>query len=292
MINIDVNRVIKSKKHNFHLNCAFKLESGSFISIFGPSGAGKTTLIRIIAGLDKIDNGFINIDNSTWVNTEKKINLKPQQRKVGMVFQNSALFPNMTSRQNIEYALTKGQSDQIIKELIEILELKDILDKKPNQLSGGQLQKVAIARAIVQMPKVLLLDEPFSAIDDEMRLKMQDYILKVHKKFKLTTFLISHNVAEVFKLSDIVLKINDGQLINKGKPSQVLLDSNLSGKYKTIGHILKIQKADIVNIVSILNNDTVIKIVATNKEVKQLTVGDKVVVASKAFNPILIKIDE
>jgi molybdate transport system ATP-binding protein len=290
MINVDVNRIIKSKKHNFHLNCAFKIKSGSFISIFGPSGAGKTTLIRIIAGLDKIDNGFINFDNTIWINTKQNINLNPQQRKVGMVFQNSALFPNMTSIQNLEYALTKGQSNQIIKELIEIIELKDILDKKPNQLSGGQQQKVALARALVQMPKVLLLDEPLSAIDDEMRLKLQDYILRVHKKYKLTTFLISHNVAEVFKLSDIVLKINNGQLIKKGTPSQVLLDSKLSGKYKTIGRILKIQKADVVNIVSILSNDTVIKVVATKDEVNNLTVGNKVIVASKAFNPILIKV--
>lgn len=291
MIEIDVNRIIKSKNHSFNLNCAFNVKSGSFVSVFGPSGAGKTTLIRLIAGLDKIDEGFIKIENSIWVDTNKKIYLKPQQRKIGMVFQKSTLFPNMTTRQNLKYALIKGQNNQVIDELIETLELEDIIEKKPHQLSGGQQQKVALARALVQRPKVLILDEPFSAIDDEMRLKLQDYILKIHKKYKLTTFLISHNVAEVFKLSDIVLKINDGQIIKKGLPSQVLLNSKLSGKYKTIGHILKIQKADVVNIVSVLNNDTIIKIVATNDEVNELYVGNKVIVASKAFNPILIKID-
>lgn len=292
MISIAVNRVIKSKNDTFKLSCNFNIESGSFVSVFGPSGAGKTSLIRIIAGLDKIDDGFINIDNTIWVNTQEKINLKPQQRQVGMVFQNSALFPNMSTQQNLEYALNKGQSYQIINELIEILELKDIINKKPSQLSGGQQQKVALARALVQKPKILLLDEPLSALDDDMRFKLQDYILRIHKKYNLTTFLIRHNIAEVFKMSDTVLKLNNGQILKQGNPNEVLLDSKLSGKYKSIGHILKIKKADIVNIVSVLTNNSIIKIVATTDEVNQLKIGDKVMVASKAFNPVLIKFEE
>ncbi|HHB52197.1 MAG TPA: ATP-binding cassette domain-containing protein [Saprospiraceae bacterium] len=292
MISIAVNRVIKSKNDTFKLSCNFNIESGSFVSVFGPSGAGKTSLIRIIAGLDKIDDGFINIDNTIWVNTQEKINLKPQQRQVGMVFQNSALFPNMSTQQNLEYALNKGQSYQIINELIEILELKDIINKKPSQLSGGQQQKVALARALVQKPKILLLDEPLSALDDDMRFKLQDYILRIHKKYNLTTFLIRHNIAEVFKMSDTVIKLNNGQILKQGNPNEVLLDSKLSGKYKSIGHILKIKKADIVNIVSVLTNNSIIKIVATTDEVNQLKIGDKVMVASKAFNPVLIKFEE
>jgi len=291
MFDINLNKTLKSHHSAFNLNIAFKVNQGDFVSVFGPSGAGKTTLIRLIAGLDKANNGHIKINNDYWFNSNKKINLKPQQREVGMVFQDSALFPNMTTHQNLEYALLKHQSKHIIDELIDTLELDDIINKKPHQLSGGQQQKVALARALVQKPKLLLLDEPLSAIDDEMRFKLQDYILKIHKKYHLTTFLISHNVAEVFKLSDVVLKINNGQLINQGTANQVLLDSKLSGKYKTVGHILSIKKADIVHIVQVLSNQSIIKIIATDDEIKLYKIGDKVIVASKAFNPILLKIE-
>ncbi|HIP36347.1 MAG TPA: ATP-binding cassette domain-containing protein [Crocinitomix sp.] len=290
MIDVSLNKKLKSAQSTFHLNISFKIEQGKFLSIFGPSGAGKTTLLRLMSGLDKDALGHIKIGDITWLDSDKKINLSPQKRNVGMVFQNSALFPNMTVLKNLEYALLKEQSKQIINELIDVLELKDIIDKKTQQLSGGQKQKVALARALVQKPKLLLLDEPLSVLDDDMRFKLQDYILKIHKKYNLTTFLISHNVSEVLRLSDEVIKIEHGKLVKHGKPNEVLLKQKISGKYQTIGHITSIKKADVVYIVSVLTNNSIVKIVATNLEIEKLKLGDKVMVASKAFNPVIFKI--
>ena len=193
-------------------------------------------------------------------------------------------------RENLEFALEKGQSNAVISELIDTIELKELENRKPHTLSGGQKQRVSLARALVQKPDVLLLDEPLSALDDKMRSKLQDYIIKVHQKYTLTTFLVSHDLAEVFKLSNYVIKLDKGKIIEEGTPESIFLDQSISGKYKTIGSILSIQKSDIVNVISILSGSNIIKVVSTEEEIINLNIGDKVLIASKAFNPILIKI--
>lgn len=290
MIDIKLHKTLLSSNNSFELDVSFNIKKGQFVSIYGSSGAGKTTILRLIAGLDDANKGHINICNSLWFDSEKKINLTPQNRKIGMVFQDYALFPNMTVRENLEFALEKGQSKLIIDELVETIELTDLQYRKPTTLSGGQKQRVALARALVQKPNVLLLDEPLSALDDKMRSKLQDYILKVHKKYELTTFLVSHDLAEVFKLSNHVIKLNNGKITEQGTPDAIFLDQKISGKYKTVGTILSIQKSDIVNVVNIISGNNVLKVIATDEELTDLNIGDKVLVASKAFNPILIKI--
>lgn len=288
MIKIDLHKTLLSSDSSFELDVSLTAKKGDFIAIYGESGAGKTTILRLIAGLDNCNSGCVTINNSVWY--DSKINLKPQQRKVGMVFQDYALFPNMTVKENLEYALLKGDSVQIIDELIKIIELEDLKDRKPHALSGGQKQRVALARALVQQPEILLLDEPLSALDDDMRFKLQDYILEVHKKYNLTTFIVTHDLAEVFKMTNYVYKIKKGKIVEEGTPESVFLKSNVSGKYKTVGRILKIQKSDIVNIVSVISGQNVIKVIATDLELKHLNIGNKVVIVSKAFNPILIKV--
>ena len=236
------------------------------------------------------DSGSISVNKTTWFDSTNKINLNPQKRKVGFVFQDYTLFPNMTVKENLEFALNKGQSKDVINELIETIELTDLQDRKPETLSGGQKQRVALARALVQKPSILLLDEPLSALDGEMRIKLQDYILKVHKKYKLTTFLVSHDISEVFKLSDHVIKLENGSILQQGTPEELFLDKKTTGKYKTIGTILSIQPSDVINIVSILSNNNIIQVIATNEEASNLSEGDKVMITSKAFNPIIQKI--
>lgn len=290
MINIDLHKTLMSAQKSFELDVNFEVNQGDFVAIYGISGAGKTTLLRIIAGLDQKSTGQIKINDSIWLNSKNKVCLKPQQRKVGMVFQDYALFPNMTVQENLEFALEKGKSAQIIDELIDTIELNDLKNRKPSTLSGGQKQRVALARALVQQPEILLLDEPLSALDDGMRFKLQDYILKVHQKYKLTTFIVTHDLAEVFKLTNYVIKLNEGKIIEKGTANELFLQSEISGKYKTIGKILSIQKSDIVNVVSLISGQNIIKVIATNDEIVDLHIGDKVVVVSKAFNPVLVKI--
>lgn len=290
MIEIDIHKRLLSNTGDFNLNISCSIKEGQFVSIFGPSGAGKTTILRLIAGLTLQDSGSISVNKTTWFDSTNKINLNPQKRKVGFVFQDYTLFPNMTVRENLEFALKKGQSQDDINELIETIELTNLQDRKPETLSGGQKQRVALARALVQKPSILLLDEPLSALDSEMRNKLQDYILKVHKKYKLTTFLVSHDISEVFKLSDYVIKLENGSILQQGTPEELFLDQKTTGKYKTIGTILSLQPSDVINIVSILSNNNIIQVIATNEEASNLSEGDKVMITSKAFNPIIQKI--
>jgi molybdate transport system ATP-binding protein len=222
MIKISVKKMLFSPGGEMSLDVDVKINRGELITLYGPSGAGKTTLLRMLCGLTNPDSGIISVEEEAWCDIEKKINLKPQQRDVGIVFQDYALFPNMTVQENLEYALKKKQPSAIVGELLELMELTQLRDKKPSLLSGGQRQRVALARAIVRKPKILLLDEPMSALDTALRLKIQDYILRIHSQFKLTTILVSHDIFEVLRLSKHVYLLEGGKIINHGAPEDIL----------------------------------------------------------------------
>ncbi|GAA4275124.1 ATP-binding cassette domain-containing protein [Aquimarina gracilis] len=290
MIALSLHKMLHTAQGNMLLDIALNVPHGEFITLYGESGAGKTSILRILAGLLDPDDGKIAINNDVWLDTEKKINLSPQKRKVGYVFQEYALFPNMTVRKNLEYALEKNQKNQIIDELIDVIELGDLQHRNPSTLSGGQQQRVALARALVQTPDVLLLDEPLSALDIKMRLKLQAYILKVHKKYNLTTILVSHDIGEVLKLSDKVYVLEEGKIIRSGTPSEIFTSHQMSAKFRFTGEVVSIQQEEVVYIVTVLIGNNVVKVIAQNSEITDLTVGDKVMVASKAFNPVIQKI--
>lgn len=265
------------------------IQEGAFVAISGPSGSGKTTLLRLITGLVESASGRIEIKGETWFDSTKKINLPPQKRRVGYVFQNYALFPNMNVRQNLAYALEKGQSKEIIDELIETMELKALAAKHPYTLSGGQQQRVALARALVRKPHILLLDEPLSALDDEMRHHLQEYILKIHENYQLTTLLISHDVGEIFKMANHVLVLEEGKIIQSGTPESIFLNQRISGKYKFSGEVLQIIPSDVVFIVNVKVGNNIVRVIASKEEAADLKIGEKVMLVSKAFKPILFK---
>ncbi|WP_271784579.1 ATP-binding cassette domain-containing protein [Aquimarina algiphila] len=290
MIHIAVQKKLTAVEGEMLLDVDFTLEEGKLTTLYGESGAGKTSIFRIISGLLKADKGLITIKQKTWLDTEQKIYLKPQQRKVGLVFQEYALFPNMTVKENLFFALEKGQDKKIVDELIAIIELGNLQNRKPQHLSGGQKQRVALARAMVRKPDILLLDEPLSALDPKMRAKLQDYILEVHRQFKLTTLLISHDIGEVVKMSDCVMIIENGMITKQGNPIDIFTNQRVSGKFQFSGKIVQIQKEDVIYIVTIVIDANFVKVVAQEDEIKDLSIGDKVIVASKAFNPILYKI--
>ena len=158
MIELSLHKELISSGGKMFLNIDISLKPGKFITLYGESGAGKTSTLRMLAGLMNPDQGKIRVNNSVWLDTDKKVKLKPQQRDIGYVFQDYALFPNMTVRKNLEYALDKRQDKSIIDELIDIIELTELQYRKPESLSGGQKQRVALARALVRQPKILLLD--------------------------------------------------------------------------------------------------------------------------------------
>lgn len=290
MIEISIHKTLNFSNGDLKLQLETNLDEGSFTTLYGKSGAGKTSSLRILAGLLSPDYGKLIVHNSVWLDTEKNINLTPQQRKIGFVFQDYALFPNMTVRENLTYALNKGEDKQIVEDLIELIELGELQNRKPETLSGGQKQRIAIARALVSKPDLLLLDEPLTALDAELKKKLQDYILEIHRTFKLTTLMVSHDVSEIIKMSDRILVMDQGKIIKDATPVEVFSGNEVSGKFKFTGELIEIVKQDFVFILSILVGNDLVQVVADENEAEGLLVGDKVLIASKAFNPIIRKI--
>ena len=290
MIDIRIRKNLQSAQGRMDLHLDMSLAAGQFVTLFGASGAGKTSTLRMLCGLMTPDAGHITTTQKTWFDHRRHINLPPQQRNIGYVSQDYALFPNMTVRKNLEFALDKKQSGTIVDELIDIVELGELQYRKPGMLSGGQQQRVALARALVRKPDLLLLDEPLSALDREMREKLQQYILDVHRKYQLTTLLISHDVGEIMKLSDRLYEIQDGRIVREGTPADIFGLGKSSARFRFTGEVTGIQKADIVYIVTLRIGHDQVKIIADPSEAADLQPGDKVAVASKAFNPVIRKI--
>jgi len=222
MIDISLTKKLSGASGELNLCVKTQLSPGELITIYGPSGAGKTSILRMLAGLLDPDGGHIKVEQSIWFDKTRSINVRPQARNIGMVFQQYSLFPNMTVRGNLEFALERGQSKSIVDELLQLTELEQLQNKRPGTLSGGQMQRIALARALIRKPKLLLLDEPLSALDTEMQSKMQDYILQLHQQFQLTTILVTHDLIEVIKMSNRVLILEEGQIRNDGVPREVL----------------------------------------------------------------------
>ncbi|WP_373072302.1 ABC transporter ATP-binding protein [Zeaxanthinibacter enoshimensis] len=290
MITAQFNKKLWSAQGGMQLDIQMELEQGECLTLYGDSGAGKTSALRILSGLLQPDSGRIVVGGETWYDTDKNINLPPQKRNIGYVFQDYALFPNLTARENIAYGLRKGDSTALLEELITITGLGELQHKKPGQLSGGQQQRVALARALVRQPKLLLLDEPMSALDHLTRNHLQDFILEARQRYGFTVILVSHDLGEIIKLSDRVAVLENGVISREGSPAQVFMQHKISGKFQFSGKILGIEQQEVVWIVTLLIGANLVKVVVTEKEIQGLRTGDQVIVASKAFNPILQKI--
>ena len=291
MISLQASKMLHGASGFTALTLDLTIQDGEMVALYGPSGAGKTSTLRILAGLTQPETGFIQVDGEVWLDTSRGINLAPQKRKLGFVFQDHTLFQNMTVRGNLTYALEKGQDKTIVDELLKVMELTQLQHNPTGQLSGGQKQRVALARALVRKPKLLLLDEPLSALENEMRIKLQDHLIQVHHAYSLTTLLVSHDVAEVYKMANRVLVFEQGLIKKEGKPEVVFSEKNTSGKFQFVGEVLKAEKQGVIMLVSVLIGNNVVRVVATEEEAAALQVGDKVMVSSKAFNPLLLKIN-
>lgn len=203
------------------MDVQLSVKAGTIVALTGPSGAGKTTLLRLIAGLIKPLTGHIAFGENVWLDTAQRIFVSPQERKAGLVFQDYALFPHLTVQQNIAFGLDKGEDGGRVKELLNEIELAQLAHQKPHQLSGGQQQRVALARALVRHPRLLLLDEPLSALDRSMRQRLQDFIIRLHHRYQLTILVVTHDLAEIFRLADQVIELEDGKIMRQGSPEEV-----------------------------------------------------------------------
>lgn len=285
MIKIDLYTCFEGSLRTFNLHFEANLLTGKLTTLYGNSGVGKTSVLRMLAGLLTPDQGHLQIHETVWFNSKQSINVKPQNRNVGFVFQEPALFPNLTVKENLMYALDDKTQNTRISELVELIELGDLINQKPNTLSGGQKQRVALARALVRKPVLLMLDEPFSSLDQAMKSKLQDYVLAIHKEYNLTTLLVSHDKGEVFKMSDEVIIIENGKIDKQGDPS-ILFDSPKQDiPFQVTGEVIQIQKKDTKHTISVLIGNTLINVEAQEQEVLELTIGCKVLLTSNKFNP-------
>lgn len=206
MLTIDIQQPMLTSDGLAELNIQTVIDKGELVCLCGPSGSGKTTLLRLLAGLSKPKKGFIAFNDSTWCDTENRLFVPPRERRTGLMFQDYALFPNMTIEQQLRYAQTQ-RDESWIEELISLFGLKQLAKRKPHHLSGGQKQRVALARALASKPTLLLLDEPLSALDIELKQSIQEEIRKAHQLLDSVTLMVSHDPAEINDLSTSVLHI-------------------------------------------------------------------------------------
>ncbi|MCT7494715.1 ATP-binding cassette domain-containing protein [Aliarcobacter cryaerophilus] len=281
MISLNIKKELHGSNGVMNLDINLSLQNGEFVALSGVSGSGKTTLLRVLAGLEEA-SGEIIVDDEIWLN--EKIKKPIQKRDIGFVFQDYALFPNLSVIDNLLYV--KKDKD-LAKQLLNLTDLYELKNRYPNSLSGGQKQRVSLCRALMKRPKILLMDEPLSALDPHMRLKLQDEILTLHKEFKTTTIMVSHDPSEMYKLASRVLVLKDGKIIDDGLPKDILLKTQGSQKFSFEGELLDIIKVDVINIAIVAIGQQIVEVVLSNDETEKLQIGQKVNVSTKAFTPII-----
>lgn len=216
MIHLDIHKVLHGSQGEMNLDVKLEIQKGEFIALMGESGSGKTTLLRVLAGLEKAE-GKIEVENVSWLGDQKM--LACQERQIGFVFQDYALFDNMTVEQNLLFV---NDDKALADKLLELTELMELASRNVKSLSGGQKQRVSLCRAMMNKPKLLLMDEPLSALDEKMKVKLQDEIAKLHKEFGITTIMISHDTEASYALADRIVVLGQGKVIKDGLKEVIL----------------------------------------------------------------------
>jgi molybdate transport system ATP-binding protein len=281
MINIKIEKKLHGTAHEMILDVRTSIKKGEFVALAGESGSGKTTLLRILAGLESA-KGEIDVFSDIWLNT--KINKAPNKRGIGFVFQDYALFPNMNIEQNLLFV---KKDHALANHLLELTELSELKNRKPDTLSGGQKQRVALCRALMNTPKLLLMDEPLSALDPLMRTKLQHDILTLHKEFEMTTIMVSHDPSEIYRLASRVIVLKNGVVTKDATPKEVFLQTKGSQKFTLQGELLDIIKADVIHIGVVAIGQQIVEVVLDSNEARLFKIGQRVSVSTKAFSPTI-----
>ncbi len=221
------------------LDVEIECHAGELLALVGPSGSGKSTILRTIAGLHQPDKGFIHCGHEVWLDRDRNIRLPTQQRQIGFVFQEYALFPHLTALQNVTTALGHLNANRRIGEAFELLErvnLKGLERRYPDALSGGQRQRVALARALAREPEILLLDEPFSAVDQVTRRKLQQELAILRRDIQIPILLVTHDLNEAAMLADRLYVLHKGQTLQNGSPGDVLRHPENALVARLMGH--------------------------------------------------------
>ena len=217
-LDLDIGKTLRSGRRTFHLNVRIRTESDRLV-ILGASGAGKSATLKAIAGLMRPDRGHIRLDGTVLFDAQAGVDLPSRARRVAYVFQDYALFPHLTVRQNVAFALTRGwrnpsdrARDARVEHWLETMHLTELAHQRPDELSGGQRQRAALARALVAEPRALLLDEPFAALDPQLRRKMREELAELQRRLRVPMVLITHDPDDAEALGDVRLTMRDGAI--------------------------------------------------------------------------------
>lgn len=287
-----LNICLKKTWNAFRLDVTFQIPPGKVTALFGPSGAGKSSILRLISGLERADGGMIRKGEEVWYDGSKANNLPPQQRSVGLVFQDFALFPHLTVERNVAFGIKEKERLGEVKDLLQLAGLSGYEHHYPAQLSGGQKQRVALIRALARKPDILLLDEPLSALDWETRRQLQGDLKRIVKQFHVTTLYVTHDVTEVYKLADYVVVLESGRVVKQGTPEEIFMGKRLSTRIQVVGKVVNIESDPIMAAVTVMHEDQYFKTLIDTEEVHRLNlmVGDDVVIGAKSSDVIVFKV--
>ena len=246
-----------------------QISLGEYVSISGISGSGKTTFLRLISGLIKPQNGTIYWGEQVWHDTKTKQCIPPQERNIGMVFQDYALFPNMNTLDNIIFACKEKVEKKYLQSIVDTLGLDNYLTRYPYQLSGGQQQRVAIARALISKPALLLLDEPFSALDESLKKTVQSFIYEIHQQNSMTTFVVSHQISEIKPYAHRFLQFENEKLLDY----HYIEKKNLSVQGILISKEMSVSE---MSQVTLLYDGKTYQFPFPSSELEKLNIGDKI----------------
>jgi len=214
---------LKKRFGHFILDISWEMDN-ELLVLFGPSGAGKSLTLQMIAGLIEPDEGFIHSGKKVLFDRESCVNIAPQKRSVGYMFQDRVAFPHMTVKENIAYGLTNGykaEKERKVNEMISLFHLERVAQKYPGEISGGQKQRVTLARALIGRPDALLLDEPFSALDTVLRNEMRQLLRYIRQQFNTPIILVTHDIQEAYSMADKVVVYSGGRIAQIGAPTEI-----------------------------------------------------------------------
>ncbi len=228
MIQLD----IQLKRDNFDLQITETFGTG-ITGIFGPSGSGKTSLLNSICGLAKPEKGSISINGRKVFSTEEKINIPVERRKIGYVFQEGRLFPHLTVEKNLRYGMKENDHNGLFNRVVNLLKLGHILKSRPAKISGGERQRTAIGRALLSSPELLLLDEPFSALDTNLRQQILPFLLKIHQSVNIPILVVSHDITDLLKLTNRICMLKSGQVIGHNDYHELIKQPELQDVFSS-----------------------------------------------------------